>query len=297
MSLRTLTELCDHGEEEAMQQLKQIHKCFSRPLSTVYVEKQDTRVMAPPSSLPIVGRCPVINFKPSGDHMCKTCAKSKGRHHPHLNDSNHSLNSGSIYQSFDEGDNQFAFDTRYLRSESPWSVYLDAVGGSSSVADAQSDTASVAGEEYHTVKHDTSDSGESIFSRADKTEQNETVIPESDGNETDTNTDFHSHQGSSVLSRISKSPANLALTGKHGLPLQCYADHIDYSPEKKPALLCVSFDLVLVSALQAATWLWASVCLNHHHSTFTTILVRKTSPCTEVSATVGLHLNVKLKTS
>ena len=47
------------------------------------------------------------------------------------------------------------------------------------MADAQSDTASVAGEEYHTVKHDTSDSGESIFSRADKTEQNETVIPES----------------------------------------------------------------------------------------------------------------------
>ena len=47
------------------------------------------------------------------------------------------------------------------------------------MADAQSDTASVAGEEYHTVKHDMSDSGESNFSRADRTEQNEMVIPES----------------------------------------------------------------------------------------------------------------------
>lgn len=183
--------------------------------------------MDPPLSLLTIGRCPVINFRPHIDLMCNGCASSNGQQHYHLTApkgdmaaSTLSLNSVGSFQTCVDGENQFAFDNKLFRSDSPWSmsVYLDAVEPCGS-SDFSRETESM-DEEYQEVNHE-DNSGNNIDSSSENDEESHLEeVKAKESNPTEREDHFKDPAGDQVnRSKIWEHPP-LALLSQEGISSQ-----------------------------------------------------------------------------
>ncbi|XP_065828955.1 guanine nucleotide exchange protein smcr8a-like [Oscarella lobularis] len=225
--LRTLGELCEYGEADGLRQLEYIYKHFSRTTATLLIEKQDVQMMAPHNAFLTIGRSLVLNFKPR-EGLCSMCYAARNADRPvyhlkkDLGASTHSLD--SFVSCSDDG---FSLDADYLRSDSPWSVYLDAkenVANEHEDAEQPSDTSS----EEIEWKEPKSDFD---FQRENGGGSSESTVEEYDDDKT-TLMAAEKTDGETVEPLMGLSPG--VGMGRRSLPFHCYADHVESKLDKKP---------------------------------------------------------------
>ncbi|CAH1799242.1 unnamed protein product [Owenia fusiformis] len=61
-SLRNLHGLCNWGAKEGLNRLRSVHKYFRRDLSTLQIERDQSKLTQPPSTLLSIGNCVNINY-------------------------------------------------------------------------------------------------------------------------------------------------------------------------------------------------------------------------------------------